>query len=98
MPDNIVVASFEHAETKYVTVRRLKILEVNDSDQLNMLNSTTYDYLKAKLEYTDGELFGNQVFTMVRQEQQAQLIPTRMEPLAHTCSKHHFLMLCKTAT
>ncbi|KAJ1371639.1 hypothetical protein KIN20_033624 [Parelaphostrongylus tenuis] len=54
MPDNIVVAAFEHAETKYVTVRRLRILKVNDSDQLNMLNSTTYEYLKATLSSTDG--------------------------------------------
>ncbi|KAJ1356277.1 hypothetical protein KIN20_013958 [Parelaphostrongylus tenuis] len=54
VPDDIVAAAYKHVETKYVTVRRLRILEVNGSDQLNMLNSTTYEYLKAMMGYTNG--------------------------------------------
>ncbi|KAJ1353945.1 hypothetical protein KIN20_010732 [Parelaphostrongylus tenuis] len=54
LPDSIMAAAFVHAETKYVNVSRMKILSVNDSDDMNMLNNATYDYLKATLGYTDG--------------------------------------------
>ncbi|KAJ1354338.1 hypothetical protein KIN20_011242 [Parelaphostrongylus tenuis] len=62
VPDDIVAAAYKHVETKYVTVRRLRILEVNGSDQLNMLNSTTYEYLKAMMGYTNGVNLLGQLF------------------------------------
>ncbi|VDL67398.1 unnamed protein product [Nippostrongylus brasiliensis] len=52
-PENIVAATFQQAQTKYVTVRP-KILKVNDSIHLELLNNGTLDYVKAALEYNDG--------------------------------------------
>lgn len=52
-PENIVAATFQQAQTKYVTIRP-KILKVNDSLHLEMLNNGTLDYVKAALEYNDG--------------------------------------------
>ncbi|KIH51779.1 hypothetical protein ANCDUO_18128, partial [Ancylostoma duodenale] len=52
-PENIVAATFQQAQTKYITVRP-KILKVNDTLHLEMLNNGTLDYVKAALEYNDG--------------------------------------------
>ncbi|KAE9414204.1 hypothetical protein Angca_009197, partial [Angiostrongylus cantonensis] len=61
-PENIVVATFQQAQTKYVTVRR-RVLKVNDSIRLKMLNNGSFDYVKHVLEYKDGiNLLGIIVF------------------------------------
>ncbi|PIO54360.1 hypothetical protein TELCIR_24278, partial [Teladorsagia circumcincta] len=52
-PENIVAATFQQAQTKYITVRP-KILKVNDTLHLELLNNGTLDYVKAALEYNDG--------------------------------------------
>lgn len=61
-PENIVAATFQQAQTKYVTVRP-KILKVNSTLHLQMLNNGTLDYVKAALEYNDGiNVLGKHVF------------------------------------
>ncbi|VDM61769.1 unnamed protein product [Angiostrongylus costaricensis] len=52
-PENIVVATFKQAQTKYVTVRP-KLLKINNSISLKMLHNGSFDYVKHVLEYKDG--------------------------------------------
>lgn len=52
-PENIVQATFQQVQTKYVRVRP-KILKRNDSDYLAAVANGTYDYFKPSVEYTEG--------------------------------------------
>ncbi|CAD6190483.1 unnamed protein product [Caenorhabditis auriculariae] len=52
-PENIVQATFQQVQTKYITVRP-KIVKNNDTATLAALNNGTLDYVKASVEYTSG--------------------------------------------
>lgn len=52
-PENIVQATFQQVQTKYVRVRP-KILKRNDTDYLEAVANGTYDYFKPSVEYTEG--------------------------------------------
>uniref|UniRef100_A0AC34GYB5 Amino acid transporter n=1 Tax=Panagrolaimus sp. ES5 TaxID=591445 RepID=A0AC34GYB5_9BILA len=52
-PENIVQATFQQVQTKYVRVRP-KILKRNDSDYLAAVANGTFDYFKPSVEYTEG--------------------------------------------
>ncbi|KAI6230382.1 Excitatory amino acid transporter 2 [Aphelenchoides fujianensis] len=52
-PENIVQATFQQVQTKYVRVRP-KVVKKNDTATLALLNSGALDYLKPSVEYTAG--------------------------------------------
>ncbi|KAJ1357717.1 hypothetical protein KIN20_015914 [Parelaphostrongylus tenuis] len=52
-PDNIVVAAFKQAGTKYATFRP-KIMKTNTSSYRELFNNGTFDYVKATVQYIDG--------------------------------------------
>uniref|UniRef100_A0A158P6S9 Amino acid transporter n=1 Tax=Angiostrongylus cantonensis TaxID=6313 RepID=A0A158P6S9_ANGCA len=89
-PENIVVATFQQAQTKYVTVRR-RVLKVNDSIRLKMLNNGSFDYVKHVLEYKDGiNLLGIIVFCTAMGIALSQLgseafVMTQYSPLGILC-------------
>uniref|UniRef100_A0A914EJE7 Amino acid transporter n=1 Tax=Acrobeloides nanus TaxID=290746 RepID=A0A914EJE7_9BILA len=52
-PENIVRATFQQVQTKYVKVRP-KLLKKNDTEALRLLASGSLDYLKPTVEFTEG--------------------------------------------
>uniref|UniRef100_A0AC35TYS2 Amino acid transporter n=1 Tax=Rhabditophanes sp. KR3021 TaxID=114890 RepID=A0AC35TYS2_9BILA len=52
-PENIVQATFQQVQTKYVTVRP-KIMKRNDTDSMRALANGTFDVTKPTVEYTAG--------------------------------------------
>lgn len=52
-PENIVQATFQNMQTKYVTVRP-KIIKRNDTQALAALARGSYDRLVPSVEYVDG--------------------------------------------
>jgi len=52
-PENIVQATFQQVQTKYVKVRP-KIVKKNDTATLKLLASGALDYMKPSVEYTAG--------------------------------------------
>uniref|UniRef100_A0A7E4VQ72 Amino acid transporter n=1 Tax=Panagrellus redivivus TaxID=6233 RepID=A0A7E4VQ72_PANRE len=52
-PENIVQATFQQVQTKYVKVRP-KVLKKNNTDYLAAVANGTFDYFKPSVEYTPG--------------------------------------------
>uniref|UniRef100_A0AAF5DQ33 Amino acid transporter n=2 Tax=Strongyloides stercoralis TaxID=6248 RepID=A0AAF5DQ33_STRER len=52
-PENIVQATFQQTQTKYVKTRP-KYVKSNDSETLKALANGTFDYMKPTVEYTSG--------------------------------------------
>ena len=63
-PENIVQATFQQVQTKYVTIRP-KIVKKNDTAYMAALANGTYDYMKPSVEYVAGmNVLGIIVFTI----------------------------------
>jgi solute carrier family 1 (high affinity glutamate transporter) protein 2 len=52
-PENIVQATFQQVQTKYVTIRP-KILKKNDTETMLALANGTFDVLRPSIEFTPG--------------------------------------------
>lgn len=52
-PENLVQATFQQVQTKYVKVRP-KILKRNDTETMRKLTSGLLDYMQPSVEYTSG--------------------------------------------
>uniref|UniRef100_A0AC34Q7F8 Amino acid transporter n=1 Tax=Panagrolaimus sp. JU765 TaxID=591449 RepID=A0AC34Q7F8_9BILA len=63
-PENIIQATFQQVQTKYVVVRP-RIVKKNDTAYMLALANGTYDYVKPSLEYVAGiNVLGIIVFTI----------------------------------
>lgn len=66
-PENIVQATFQQVQTKYVKVRpMLSILRKNDTKTLAALESGELDYMKPNVEYISGiNVLGRRIFFLL---------------------------------